>query len=139
MINLVSKEEYRLAIDQLLALAQGDSSENRTAAQLLLSTYDGGNFQLSVTELCDLDREYFPAAITVIRGRRDTGIEPQLLIENGEQQFKDLCNRWERLHLSNRAKPSCPGCFGSGRAPEFPDDVNNYSEVVCPVCGGKGF
>lgn len=138
-MNPVKKEQYIEALVALIPLARTDTGQSRVAAQVLLSAHNGGAFQLSVADLGLLEETYYEAAITVIRGRRDTGTEPQQVIENGDACFRELWEKWDRFHVKNRAKPSCGTCFGTGRVPEFPDDENNYSEIPCQGCEGKGF
>lgn len=123
----------------MLSLAQKDNIGSQAAAQLLLSTFSGSAFQVNIIELCDLNDDYFSAAIIILNGLKETGIQPHLLVEDGQRRFAELQSQWDRLHVENRSKPSCMQCFGSGVTPEFPDDDNNPSEIPCPACSGKGY
>ena len=135
----MTKQDYAAAIVKLVSLAQGDTGGARVAAQVLLSAYNGADFQLDIVDLCNLDRVYYQAALAVIRGRVELREEPQNFVENGDEVFRDLWHRWERLHVSNRGIPDCFTCHGSGSVYVDPEDDTNYDRKPCPKCGGKGF
>lgn len=135
----MDKEIYGQAILKLAPAAQGDTGGAMAAAQVLLSAYNGNAYQLNIVDLCNLDKDHYQAALAVIRGRKELGAEPQNLIENGDQIFKELRKQWQRLHVENRGKPTCNLCYGSGLIPEYPDDENNYSQKTCTQCEGRGF
>lgn len=135
----MKNHEYTDAIRKLVPLAQGDTGGSRVAAQVLLSAYNGADFQLDIVDLCNLDRVYYQAALAVIRGRVELRGEPQNFVENGDEVFRDLWHRWERLHVSNRGIPDCYTCNGRGSVYEDPEDETNYARKTCPDCGGKGF
>lgn len=135
----MTKQDYAAAIVKLVSLAQGDTGGSRVAAQVLLSAYNGADFQLDIVDLCNLDRVYYQAALAVIRGRVELREEPQNFVENGDEVFRDLWHRWERLHVSNRGIPDCFTCHGSGSVYVDPEDDTNYDRKPCPKCGGKGF
>lgn len=135
----MTKQDYAAAIVKLVSLAQGDTGGSRVAAQVLLSAYNGADFQLDIVDLCNLDRVYYQAALAVIRGRVELREEPQNFVKNGDEVFRDLWHRWERLHVSNRGIPDCFTCHGSGSVYVDPEDDTNYDRKPCPKCGGKGF
>lgn len=135
----MTKQDYAAAIGKLLPLAQGDTGGSRVAAQVLLSAYNGGDYQLNIVDLCNLDRGYYQAALAVIRGRVELGIEPHNLLANGDEVFRELWQQWHRLHVTNRGLPDCDTCHGSGSVYVDPDDDANYDRKPCPKCGGKGF
>ena len=135
----IDTETYSLAILELAATAQGATGGAGVAAQVLLSAYKGDAYQLNIVDLCKLDPDHYQAALSVIRGRKELGGEPQNFLNNGEQIFKELWQQWERYHVKNRGKPTCNLCYGSGLIPEYPDDENNYSQKTCTQCDGKGY
>lgn len=135
----MEEQEYSAAILKLAELAQGDTGGSRVAAQVLLSAYNGDAFQLNIVDLGNLDRGYYQAALAVIRGRVELGIEPQDFLENGGQVFSDLWKRWERYHVTNRGVPDCSSCHGTGLIYEDLNDETNYTRKPCSKCGGKGF
>ncbi|WP_205747412.1 hypothetical protein [Desulfopila sp. IMCC35006] len=135
----INAEEYSLAISKLANTAQGDTGGARVAAQVLLSAYNGEAYQLNVVDLCNLDKDHYQAALSVIRGRKELDAEPQRFLKNGDQVLKELWKQWERYHVENRGKPTCNLCYGSGLIPEYPDDEDNYSQKTCTQCGGKGY
>jgi hypothetical protein len=135
----MTKQDYAAAIVKLVSLAQGDTGGSRVAAQVLLSAYNGADFQLDIVALGNLDHGYYQAALAVIRGRVELREEPQNFVKNGDEVFRDLWHRWERLHVSNRGIPDCFTCHGSGSVYVDPDDDTNYDRKPCPKCGGKGF
>ncbi len=136
---MTTKQEYIDAIIKLVPLAQGDTGGSRVAAQVLLSAYNGNDFQLDIVDLCHLDRGHYQAALAVIRGRIELREEPQNYAANGDMVFRDLWQQWQRLHVTNRGLPDCFTCHGSGSVYVDPDDDTNYDRKPCPKCGGKGF
>ena len=132
-------QDYADAIIKLVPLAQGDTGGSRVAAQVLLSAYNGNDFQLDIVDLCSLDRGYYQAALAVIRGRVELHEEPQNLVQNGDEIFRDLWQQWRRLHVTNRGLPDCSVCNGSGMVYLDPDNDADYEQRSCSKCGGKGF
>lgn len=133
----ISKEEYQKAVVLLTALAQTDTSGGRAAAQAVLSAYNGSDWQLDVTDLCVLDPENYQAALSVIRGRVELGIEPHRLIPDGDQVFGRIWDRWARYHLENRWKQTCSSCWGRGVHVDY-DDEDNEIRTPCRRCNGTG-
>ncbi|ORJ61341.1 DUF7673 family protein [Geothermobacter hydrogeniphilus] len=99
----ISVEEYAGAVEKLVPIALQDTSGSRAAAQVLLSAYNGSEWQLDVTDLCVLDHEHYHAALAVIRGRVELLIEPHKLIHDGDSIFHRIWDLWEYLHVGNRA------------------------------------
>ncbi len=100
----ISIDEYAAAVKLLTGLAQQDTSGSRAAAQVLLSAYNGEEWQLDITDLGVLSSEYYEAALAVIRGRTELMNEPHTLIENGEEIFHRIWGRWQAYHVKNRGK-----------------------------------
>ena len=76
----MKSERYTAAVLKLIPLAQGDTGGSRVAAQILLSAYNGEEFQLNIVDLTNLDRKHYIAALSVIRGRVELGIEPHTVL-----------------------------------------------------------
>ena len=72
-----TREQYAEAVARLVELARQPTSGGRVAAQVLLSAYNGFDFQLGVANMGSLDRKNFETAMTIIRGRYETGHEPR--------------------------------------------------------------
>lgn len=136
---MITEQEYSSAILKLVPLAQGDTGGSRVAAQVVLSAYNGRDFQLDIVDLCNLDRGNYQAALAVIRGRVELGIEPQDFLENGDKVFRELWQRWKRYHVANRGIPDCTSCRGTGLICEDMNDETNHSRKTCPRCGGRGY
>ena len=136
---MITEQEYSSAILKLVPLAQGDTGGSRVAAQVVLSAYNGRDFQLDIVDLCNLDSGNYQAALAVIRGRVELGIEPQDFLENGEKVFRELWQRWKRYHVANRGIPDCTSCHGTGLIHEDMNDETNHSRKTCPRCGGRGY
>jgi len=135
-VNKVSPaESYIGAIKRLLPLAQSDTSGSRAAAQVLLSAYNGDNWQLDITDLCVLDDDYYQAALLVMHYRRALSEEPHTLITNGDQLFSELQQQWKRYHINNRHKSPCKCCEGTGT--NLNTKTNRYLGE-CNHCGGSG-
>lgn len=100
----ISIDEYAAAVKLLAGLAQQDTSGSRVAAQVLLSAYNGEEWQLDITDLGILSSDYYEAALVVIRGRTELMIEPHKLIENSEAIFHRLWDLWQAYHVNNRGK-----------------------------------
>lgn len=112
-MDRISPSEYAQAVVACLRLARQPTGGGQVAAQVLLSAYNGFSFQLDVAGLGSLDRNNYEIALTVIRGRYDTGIEPHNVVEGGGRIFRDLWAQWEGLELVQRAKRQCSGCEDS--------------------------
>lgn len=134
----ITTEEYAQAVKKLLHLAQCGTGSSLAAAQVLLSAYNGGEWQLDITDLCGLDRDHYITAMNVIRGRVELMTEPHSLIKDGDRIFKDLWNNWIRYHISNRWKRTCDRCYGSGEIYEDERDESNETMVTCFQCEGEG-
>lgn len=98
------EQSYRDAVETLLPVAMTDTSGGRAAAQVLLSAYNGNELHLDVTDLGNLDMRLFTAAIDVIQLRTLVNREPHDLIENGDERFLQVRERWQCLHVANRHK-----------------------------------
>lgn len=94
--------DYANAIVELIKLADWHCGGSRAAAQVVLSLYNGDNWQLDLTDLCVLDDRYFAVCMVAITGRRKFGIEPHQLIKNGQAVFDRLQDEWKRYHVKNR-------------------------------------
>lgn len=97
----MDKEAYKAAVCKLINLAERESGGSRVAAQVLLSAYNGLEWQLNIVDLCLLDKRYYKAALDVIRGRVELGIEPHSLIADGNKIFENMWLQWDRYHVSN--------------------------------------
>lgn len=133
----IDHKEYEEAIRIMTNLAQTDTSGGRVAAQVVLSAYNGDEWQLDVTELSLLDGKYYLAALNVIRGRKELMIEPHNLIPDGREIFHRIWDRWQRYHISNRWKQTCFTCSGRGRIVEY-DDHDQETRTPCHRCDGTG-
>jgi hypothetical protein len=101
MITLETYTRAVLAAVKLVLLGTGGS---RIMAQVLLSAYDGENYQLDVSDLLGLDSRNYAAAITIIRGRCELRTEPHEVIEGGDKLFEQMWHDWSHLHVKNRGK-----------------------------------
>ena len=97
-------DEYITGIEILVPLAQGDTGGARVAAQVLLSAYNGEDFQLDIVDLGLLDEKYYFAALAVIRGRTEHRTEPHTLISGGDKIFQELCRIWKGYHVQRRGQ-----------------------------------
>lgn len=107
---------------------------------MVLSAYNGFDFQVDIAGLGNLDRKNHALAMTVIQGRYDTGCEPHEVIPNGSKVFGKLWERWRRLHVEERGRMECPACDGRGFIYLNPEDESDMrSEAVHPLRrGGEG-
>ena len=128
--------EYGKSISALMKLARGDTGGSRVAAEVVLSAYNGMYFQLSVPALCRLDDDNYRHAMTVIHGRKATFREPQGFIKNGDDQFSDLWDQWEKvLHVEERFKSLCERYYGTGKKA---DEEGEPTSESCWYCDGHG-
>jgi hypothetical protein len=138
MLEKISKQEYATAVVALIRLTQASgTSGSRVAAELLLSAYNGFDFQLDISSLGSLDRGNYELAMTVIRGRYDTGCEPHNMVKDGDKIFGVLRQQWNRLHVRERGKRECPDCDGRGTL-YLTLDEDDMRTKLCPLCRGKG-
>ena len=94
------------AVHALLQLTQMDCGGSCAAAAVLLSAYNGHDYNLDITELCRLDQHYYQAAMRVIDLRCRLRIEPHLLIQNGDEVFQKLAADWPQLHVKYQSEPT---------------------------------
>jgi hypothetical protein len=94
--------DYTAAVTTLVKLASMDCGGSRVAAQVLLSTYNGYNWHMDLTDLCNLSDEYYRAAIIVIRCRVEICREPHQMINNGTAVFDRLEKEWQSYHVNKR-------------------------------------
>ena len=134
----VSKEQYAEAVVKFVNLARQPTSGGRVAAQVLLSAYNGSDFQLDVAGMGSLDWKNYEIAVTIIRGRYETGKEPHMLVVNGSSIFRDLWDTWFAMHVKERGKATCPTCDGQGELFLNPDHEDDHRTKPCPRCAGKG-
>jgi len=133
----IRMQDYQNGVTLLAGLAQTDTSGGRAAAQVVLSAYNGSDWQLDVTDLCLLDPKHYQAALNVIRGRVELAVEPHRLIPDGDRVFGRIWDRWKRYHLENRWKQTCPSCWGRKVHTEY-DDENRETQTPCRRCNGTG-
>ncbi|SIR00130.1 DUF7673 family protein [Marinobacterium stanieri] len=112
---------YSASVKLLLDYALNQSGSGAsTAAQVLLSTYNSYNYHVALVDLTLLDEKGYNAALSVIRGRAESRMEPHSVIENGDDLFEKLESRWRHLGTGFRhrdlyiRKPiiqwQCPDC-----------------------------
>ena len=136
-VTNIALQRYQRGVELLVESALCDTSGSRAAAQVLLSAYNGYDWQLDVTDLCVLDETLFNAAMDVIKGRVETRQEPHELIDNGEAIFKQLQYEWQRYHITNRWRKTCPECAGRGVTLIDPDNHAYQATEPCSTCKGK--
>lgn len=94
---------YAEAVNTLLDYAiNQDGSGAKAAAQVLLSTYNSYNYHIALTDLGNIDQTGYIAAITVIRCRIEQRTEPHEVIDNGDELFTKLENKWRPLQTQFR-------------------------------------
>lgn len=98
----VTESDYRESVLALVRLAQRDTSGSRSAAQVLLSLYDGSDWHMDLTDLGVLDWGYLQHALIVIRGRMVLGLGVEAVIDNGDQVFRCLGEQWAHLRNDRR-------------------------------------
>ena len=137
--QVITTEQYFNSVSALIKVARMDTSASRAAAQVLLSAYNGQEWQLNVTDLCFLDPVNMHHAMMVIQGRVGLMREPQEGINNGDEIFSELWKQWQRFNIDNRHLRTCQECYGTGEVYANLDDENDYSTKTCPYCEGKGY
>ncbi len=127
------------AVQRLATVALCDTSGGFAAAQVLLSAYNGQNWQLAITDLSLLDPGLLDRSLLVISARARFGIEPHTLIDNGDRLFNRLGSKWQRYRIDNRYKTECRECYGSGEVFANLDDDNDDTMKTCPDCNGARY
>jgi hypothetical protein len=100
----INQHDYAEAVTKLVNLAQLDCGGSKSAAQVVLSLYNGRSWHVNLIDLCSLDCAHFRAAIIAIRGRVEFNREPHEMIRNGDEVFDRLQDYWGHLHTKNRYK-----------------------------------
>ena len=134
----VDRKQYAEAVLAFVELARQTTGGARIAAQVLLSAYNGYDFQLDLAGLSGLDRGNYELAMTIIRGRYETGIEPHALVKDGSKVFGSLWDQWHHLHVKERGKQTCPACDGRGTLHLNPQDEGDGRTRPCSRCNGEG-
>ena len=98
----VTLDQYVESILFLLNVAKQDTPSSKSAAQVLLSLFDGYAWQLNINDLGWLDYQGLHHAIVAIQGRITVQQKPHIFIENGEAEFSELQKKWQCLHTKNR-------------------------------------
>lgn len=129
--------DYAMATRYLYAIAVQGTSASRCAAQLLLSAYNGSNWQLDVTDLCLFNFDQQQIALQFIECRITIPAEPHDLLDNGSHRFMELQQQWRRYHINNRWKSECNECYGRGQIFINEDDENDDSMETCIACNGS--
>lgn len=101
-IETITPKAYATAVAALVPIALDDTSGSRAAAQVLLGTYNAHEYHVDLTDLCILDGDLLEYALTVIAGRARFSIEPQRLIVDGDEVFRQIWEQWEHLRISRR-------------------------------------
>lgn len=83
-------ELYKKSICQLLCLIEQKHTASAIAASVLLCAYNSFEYKVAVADLILLEIDGLKAATNIIYLRSVTGLEPHLLIENGEVIFYGL-------------------------------------------------
>ncbi len=130
--------DYAKATEALYQCAIQGTGTSRAAAQLLLSAYNGNNWQVDITDLCLLPPGLRKEVLIFIECRLTLGVEPHEMLGNGDQKFFALTNQWRRYHIRNRWKQTCWECNGSGSEFVNPDDDRDDRTKTCTYCAGKG-
>lgn len=86
--------DYGQAVQYVVSHALHDTSGSRAAAQVLLSLYNGHEWHMDYALLYQ--------ALLVIRGRTVLQKEPHDMIENGQNVFAEIQEKWQQLHINNR-------------------------------------
>ena len=134
----LTMNDYAKATEALYQCAIEDTGSSRAAAQLLLSAYNGYNWQLDVTDLCLLHGNLKQQALIFIECRLTLRKEPHRVLGSGHKKFSALANQWRRYHIRNRWKQECYECYGKGKVYLNPDDENDHRTKPCPDCDGQG-
>lgn len=98
----VTPEEYAAAVNALVDIALTETSGGRAAAQVLLSAWNGYEWQLDIPDLCYLDYDLLEQALIVIRGRIMLMKEPQEVIANGNTVMRKIAAQWGSLNVERR-------------------------------------
>jgi len=136
-MKAIELQEYKKSVVELIKVSRSHTGQARFAAQVILSAYNGQNWQLDITDLCGFDANLYEHALNVIRGRTELKIEPHELVDNGDEVFRRLQARWVRYHIANRWRSSCLICDGSGVVYDD-DDENAEHPRECDRCDGLG-
>ncbi len=139
--KIEATEPYIKAIKELSTMALNHSGSGaKTAAQVLLSAWNGNNYQLDVSDLCNLDQNNYTLAMAIFNGRVHTMREPHSMIEDGDKVFQKLAACWPSIHIKNRWRKTCYKCYGSGEEEIYEEETDKHLETKeCWNCDGTGY
>lgn len=100
----VTHDEYAKAIIHLFELSELNCGGSVRAAQVLLSLYNGFNFNADLADISTgLDAWHLQSALIAIKGRSQLNTEPHRVIQDGDIHFRKLCEDWfESLRVDKR-------------------------------------
>lgn len=98
----VTTEDYKTAVEHLVKVAKSDTGTSMAAAQLLLSVHNGHCWHMSLADVGCFDYRGSHAALIVIRGWISLRQYPYSMIDNGEEVFAELVEKWQHLHVRQR-------------------------------------
>ena len=137
-IREVSIEDYANSVITLLNMVNQHvgTSSSIAAVQVLLSTYNGNEWHMNLTDLCCFDHVNLTHAMNIMIGRATHFTEPHELVKDGDEHFGKLWDKYYRLHVGNRNLAACSWCRGYGSKWIETDD-EEYEEE-CTHCQGCG-
>lgn len=137
----ISSEKYAQGVKILLnhAFRHPTTSSANVCASVLLSCYSGAEFHVNLSSIGIIDFDLYQAALAVIRGRVERGMEPHEMIDGGSDIFPRLCEEYRHLTVINRAKKSCDCCDGLGKFYKTDDDYQQGRGETCTECDGRGW
>jgi hypothetical protein len=97
-------DEYAQSVAHCVeyALNNGGGGAN-TLASLLLASYNEDVFNFNVVGLNNLDVVNFLHAMNIIKGRYTQSYEPHGVIDDGQEKFYQLMDKYPHLHKDYKA------------------------------------
>lgn len=139
-----ARDKYKAALEKLVKATVHGGSGSRAAAQILLSLYNGSDWQMDLTDLRLLDPESREAAITALKFDAQVNEEPHTVLDDGNAIYDRLKHAWPTLYNPIRHHDDCldniveywkcPECNQGLERPQYPDWIMN--DDLIPTCCG---
>lgn len=94
---------------QLVDVAEGDTVQAETVAELLAGLYNGNDYRFDLTALRALDDDIFEHCLAVLRLDHRPDVEIHQYFPDGQQRWQQIIARW---NLDKRPAPAPPPVRG---------------------------
>jgi len=110
------------ALERLVELAEGDSSQSRLIAQFLLGLHSGKRFPFDLAAMRALDNEVFEDCLLVLRLNADAqGVGIHERLPGGASRLEQLIQDWNLVDAIRHQQMHRQSSLGPGKLPQLQD------------------